>query len=143
MITSTSAACANEALFVDAKVGEAFQLPVNATANFDSGMIWVRFDEMVNDSRCPKGVVCFWEGSAYIAVSAGRRGEILTMTLYTLPEKLSKTDVFEYCLVLNKLDPYPVWNDGAPKTREYVATLTLQSGNCGESPSNNPLEDDG
>ncbi len=142
VVASAPSASASEALNIDANVGVPFELPVGATANFGLSMIWVRFDEMLNDSRCPKGVICFWEGSAYIAVSASRRGEILTMTLYTLPEELSKTDVFEYCLILNKLDPYPDWNDGGPQACEYVATLTLHSGNCGESPSNNSLEDD-
>jgi len=135
------AASASVPQFVDAKVGQPFDLPVGAAANLGPSRIWVSFYEVVTDSRCPIHDRCFVSGTAEIRVAVGRLDKEVTTILSLAHELHSRADVFEHCLIFNELNPYPE-TDGGRQAREYVATLTLHSGNCGELPSNNPLEGD-
>lgn len=84
----------------------------------------VRFVEVVEDSRCPKGVDCVWAGMARVRLELSvNRGETQEVVLDTLAE----TDTAEFgdsSIRLKSLDPYP--EAGAqidPKT--YVATLEV------------------
>ena len=53
-------------------LGEAFTLKPGQSASVQDGALRVRFESVINDSRCPRGVTCIWEGDAVVAVSTHR-----------------------------------------------------------------------
>jgi hypothetical protein len=106
-------------------LGEEFALKAGQAASVADGALVVRFESVSNDSRCPRGVTCIWEGDAAVAVSAHRgnastnRHELHTSGLYA---RQATEGPFRIELV--KLDPLPV--DGASvDPKEYVATFKV------------------
>lgn len=91
----------------------------------------VTFQQVSEDSRCPKGVNCIWAG---VAVA-----DIQLMGIYTRPVtlKLATTDVpgrgyhnsaeFNgYKITLTELTPYPsAGNDSQSMKGKYVATISV------------------
>jgi hypothetical protein len=79
----------------------------------------IHFDRVVTDSRCPKGVECFWEGEAQASFSLHVQGA--TTMPFTLKISGSRVaadttlgmqgfqpvDVGPYRMTLLQLDPYP------------------------------------
>ena len=106
-------------------LGEEFALKPGQTASVQDGALTVRFESVSNDSRCPRGVTCIWEGDAVVALSAHRgnaapnRHELHTSGLYA-----REANEGPFRIELLKLDPLPA--EGAPvDPKEYVATLKV------------------
>lgn len=94
--------------------------------------ILVRFDEVVEDSRCPEGVECVWEGEVTVAVTLfdGDGGtHELQLTLpggqreFRFPESPARQAVMAWDVQLLSVLPYP--REGAAP-REPVATFRLE-----------------
>jgi len=58
------AACAPAAVVNQVDLGKEFQLSVNQTATIKNENMKVTFLQVTEDSRCPTGVQCVWEGRA-------------------------------------------------------------------------------
>ena len=85
----------------------------------------VKFSALVEDSRCPKGVDCIWEGNAKIRVElvgAGKQPASFELNTNVEPKTASCAG---YEISLVKLDPYPN-ADARPKEKDYVATLSVR-----------------
>ncbi|MGE2720178.1 hypothetical protein [Mycolicibacterium celeriflavum] len=89
----------------------------------------LRFSELLEDSRCPTEVECFWTGQARIIVTVndGRAGEE-AVEFNTNPaqgqnRQTVRTAVYE--LTLQALDPYPRTPDDVTPLSEYRATLLV------------------
>jgi hypothetical protein len=106
-------------------LGEEFALKAGQTASVADGGLIVRFESVSNDSRCPRGVTCIWEGDAVVAVSVQRgnastnRHELHTSGLYA---REAREGPFRIELV--KLDPLPVEGTNVDP-KEYVATFRV------------------
>lgn len=89
----------------------------------------LRFDQVLEDSRCPKSVECFWTGQARIAVLAepyGRGESTLEFNTNPAPGQNNQTaDLDEYTITLQSLDPYPQNNAQPLKLEDYRATLSV------------------
>ena len=85
----------------------------------------VKFDSLVDDSRCPKDVTCVWAGDAKIVVSV-RRGnsKASSMELHTNGQFAQTGKYQQYVIKLVALDPYPRTSVKA-KPGDYVATLLI------------------
>jgi hypothetical protein len=100
----------------------------NEKVFFEQGKLTLHFREVLEDSRCPDGVVCIWEGNGKILVSVSQEGkEPLEVTLNTSgKEGMSKEAVaFDYLIKLDSLDPYPTVIVKQPNLEDYVATLAV------------------
>jgi len=87
------------------------------------GEVSIHFDRMTEDSRCPFGAVCVWEGNARIelTVSDGVDTAVLGLNTNTPPTQ----ELFGgFTIRLDQLDPYPSARYPTRPDR-YVATLAV------------------
>ncbi|MBW4620750.1 MAG: hypothetical protein KME17_15520 [Cyanosarcina radialis HA8281-LM2] len=99
----------------------------NETVSFEEGKLTLYFQEVLEDSRCPVGTECFWEGNAKILLSVSQGDkEPVEVTLNTSGKAgMSQAAVaFEYLIKLDRLGPYPT-AIGKPNLEDYVATLAV------------------
>jgi len=88
----------------------------------------ITLDQVTADSRCPRDVVCVWEGDGAVKLSfrdsttAAKEDTLHT----TLEPKVVQFQVIS--VRLKKLDPYPVSTTPIDPT-QYVATLEIDRAN--------------
>jgi len=102
------------------------ELHVGQTIRFTEQHIALRFDHVTADSRCPKGLMCFWEGDAGVRLNVRPEGGTATdCTLHTtLDPKTVTADPL--AITLKSLNPYPE-RGSTIGTNEYVVTLAVDS----------------
>jgi hypothetical protein len=90
----------------------------------------LRFTEVLEDSRCPTDVECFWTGQARIAVLVHPAGSPpVTVDFNTNPapgQNAQTVQVGGYTIELKSLDPYPTTPDGGIAFDDYKATLLVR-----------------
>src|SRR6476661_4866572 len=89
----------------------------------------LRFTEVLEDSRCPTQVQCFWTGQARIAISVQPDGGGPTNVEFnTNPapgQTVKAATVGPYSVELQSLDPYPQMPDPIA-FEDYRATLVVR-----------------
>jgi hypothetical protein len=107
-----AAGCKKE---IDGETGTPFVLRMNQKAaiadNLNQRNLMVKFEEVLEDSRCPEGAMCFWAGQAIVAVSIN--GEQLKL-------KVADSDSVwvswkDYRVRCKALSPYPNVKDKVSK----------------------------
>lgn len=84
----------------------------------------VRFISVLEDSRCPTGEQCIWQGNAKITLGLSKPGgKPTSVTLNTAVEPMS-VEYRGYTFKLAALNPYPNLKKGN-KRGGYVATLSI------------------
>lgn len=85
----------------------------------------VKFDSVLDDSRCPKDVTCVWAGDAKIAISVRRANAKASKLELHTNGQFNQTGKYQrYVIKLVALDPYPRASaKGRPGS--YVATLLI------------------
>lgn len=60
----------SENLYIEGQPGEPVELEIGLSAQIqgDSGELILTFAEVVEDSRCPDGATCVWEGEAAVSI---------------------------------------------------------------------------
>lgn len=90
----------------------------------------VRFNAVLEDSRCPTRVECFWTGQARLAMLVQPDGrEPTTVEFNTNPAPgLNSQDakVGDYTIALQSLDPYPETVDQSIALEDYRTTLLVR-----------------
>jgi hypothetical protein len=85
----------------------------------------VKFDSLLEDSRCPKDVKCVWAGEAKILITVKRANERESkIELRTNGEFILAAKYQDYVIKLVALDPYPR-TSAKVKPSSYVATLLI------------------
>ncbi len=109
------------------------RLNYDETVVIDSADLTIKFDDLLDDSRCPANVYCFWEGQARISVlmSHPERGVAVVApakrggdTLWT--RKLAGV-ALGYVVELIYIEPYPMDVGSPPEPEEYVVRLRVSS----------------
>jgi hypothetical protein len=86
----------------------------------------IKFDSLLDDSRCPTDVKCVWEGDAKILISVRRaRAKESHLELHTNQNFTRAGKYQKYTIKLIALDPYPRTRFQG-KQSEYVATLLIK-----------------
>ena len=68
----------------------------------------VKFEAILEDSRCPEGVQCVWEGNARIKLTAAKAGENpSSLELNTSDRFAPEAKYLDYIIALIDLKPYP------------------------------------
>jgi hypothetical protein len=92
----------------------------------------VRFTDVLEDSRCPTDVECFWTGQARIAVLVEPAGSPSTTVQFnTNPapgQTVQTVRAGDYTISLKSLDPYPRTPDDPISFEDYRATLLVHKG---------------
>lgn len=109
-------------------VNEAFGLGGGQEAVIRGENLRLRFDDVLEDSRCPKAVECFWTGQARIAIHVLQAGDSTTLEFNTNPapgENRQSIPLGEYTIQLWSLDPYPQSPDRSPPLEDYHASMVV------------------
>lgn len=86
--------------------------------------LFVQFDSIVSDSRCPVDANCIWAGNADVALSVTYGKELEAINLNTNPEMEVEKSIFGYTIKLINVNPYPGSRDAetTPKSVEILVT---------------------
>jgi len=110
-------------------LGQEFTLGGGQEAVFGGGDLRVRFSELLEDSRCPTEVECFWTGQARIAVVVQAVGRPSTTAYFnTNPapgENVQSARAGDFTVELKSLEPYPRTPDDPIPFSDYRATLLV------------------
>jgi tetratricopeptide (TPR) repeat protein len=112
---------------VGVRLDQTFTLSLNQEAHFEEDDLLLRFTSVLEDSRCPKQVLCAWSGQAVVQIQVQQNGSLPTsFVLNTNPSlKLDTVVYMKYSIRLLNLAPYPE----DPKTPippgAYIITLVV------------------
>jgi hypothetical protein len=105
-------------------VGSDFELSPGQTAVVEGGAFTVSFVKVNEDSRCPEGVVCVWQGNVATALLVGANANEKTpVTLHTTltPHSVSSG---AYTVALTGIKPARKQQGNIPQA-EYIATFRV------------------
>jgi hypothetical protein len=112
-------------------LNEPFALNGGQEALIPSEKVRLRFTDVVEDSRCPTQVDCFWTGQARIAIAVQPDGGSPTNVEFNTNPAPGQTvkvvTVGKYGVELQSLDPYPQTPDPIP-FEDYCAMLLVRKG---------------
>lgn len=98
LLVFLSLSCGKEKVVVT-ELNTEFQLNFNQSAEIENENLSIKFQQ-VNDSRCPNGTNCFWQGEGKVTLK-------VNSTPFTLSTLNSSKDTLGYTFTLLGLDPYP------------------------------------
>jgi hypothetical protein len=84
-------------------LGDTLSISYKDTLYNQDEAVFITFDSLIADSRCPIGVVCFWEGNAELSFVFNKT----RFSLNTHPAFVTDTTLFEYKILLVQVYPYP------------------------------------
>jgi hypothetical protein len=105
------------------KIGEPFTLVTDLTYQAEAEALQVGQLEIGEDSRCPRGVTCVWEGQAIVSIVVNNQP--LNLTLQAGDPSLAVKTMGDYRFEAQKLEPYPEDGKSIDPTT-YVLTLLVQ-----------------
>lgn len=103
-------------------IDQRFTMAAGDTVDVTGTTLRVRFDGVVNDSRCPIDAVCIQGGDAEVRLTAATDGAPQMLTLHTGSMAPQMFDGFTFTLV--ELTPYPFSSQPFPPS-DYRATLRI------------------
>jgi hypothetical protein len=74
-------------------------------------MISIGIDSILEDSRCPSGVMCVWEGNAKVRFNFIQNNNLTKFSLNTANSFRKDTLVAGYKIQMINVKPYPVYPD--------------------------------
>jgi hypothetical protein len=111
-------------------LNEAFTLGGGQDALIPGENLRLRFTDVLEDSRCPTQVECFWTGQARITIAVQPEGDgSTTVEFNTNPapgQTVNEATVGRYSVDLQSLDPYPQRPEDPVLFKGYRATLVVR-----------------
>jgi hypothetical protein len=104
-----------------------FELKPGQVAKLSDAKLTVTFDSIAEDSRCPKDVVCFWEGQAVAkaTIAQNETTETLDFTSRGNQYTLGIQQVGDYTVKLQQITPYPETQNAKLNKDRYRATFVV------------------
>jgi hypothetical protein len=126
------AACTSTGPSLSVRPGEPLDvtLRVGEAVRIGPAPLFVRFERVSGDSRCPSEVVCIWQGEAEVelAVSFGDSPEA-KVTLSTFGSTRHETRVGPYTVTLANVAPYPATPGTIPQDAYVIALRVTADSN--------------
>ncbi|MFC1932245.1 hypothetical protein ACFLXU_01260 [Chloroflexota bacterium] len=93
---------------VKAPLGQEFSLAVAQTAVIRGENLKIKFEEVLEDSRCPRGVTCVWEGRVrcLVQLTDNDSSEKIELTEHGLSAQSSEVTYKDYQFAFHVI-PYP------------------------------------
>jgi hypothetical protein len=66
---------------INPTLGNEFELNFGQSETIQNYLITIKFKNVIEDSRCPEGAVCVWEGNAKIDIEISQNNFILNTAL--------------------------------------------------------------
>ena len=105
-------------------LGTPIYLQYQDTLFIESENTWVSFDSLLNDSRCPIGLICVWAGSAKIGFSFEKDEKKVEFSLDTHKALMNDTTIWGYSISLLSVLPYP-YRDSSYTPSDYSAEILV------------------
>ncbi len=114
------------------RLDQPFVLSGGQQAALPAGGLRLRFAEVLEDSRCPAQVSCFWTGQARIAIVTDTADQATTTVEFNTnpaPDMTVSTVRVPggYTVTLRSLEPYPQSPDHPIGLPDYRATLLVHA----------------
>ncbi|MCI0665143.1 MAG: hypothetical protein L0220_29105 [Acidobacteria bacterium] len=107
------------------RLGQEFELKINQQAMIEDEGLAVVFESVLNDSRCPEGVVCVWSGNAKIRIKLCKQKQTPATSELNTDAGPKSSSYMNYEVRLVTLKPRPKSNE-AVRPSEYKATLVIK-----------------
>ena len=109
----------------DASLGSPFDVAMGETVAVAGEDLHVTFESVTEDSRCPEGAQCVWEGDAVARVTLVKSPEkSVTVDLHTNGRFDREAEYHGYVVGLVDIAPHPR-TDKPRDPKAYVATLRV------------------
>lgn len=114
---------------IGAQLEQPVSLSLGRMAHFDEADLTLVFQSVLEDSRCPRQVECFWSGQVRIMIQAQQGGtEAALFELSTNPPLKQDTISYAgYDIHLLQIDPYPEAPDQPIPPEAYQATFVVKA----------------
>ena len=114
----------NTVRVVDVPLSQKFTLRLGGQASIDNANLFIRFTNVVEDSRCPINARCIWAGNGKIALEIQKLNadKIMATLNTTLQPQIAVYDSYE--IQFKQLRPEPVAGSEI-KPEDYRATLLV------------------
>ncbi|MCG8329139.1 MAG: hypothetical protein MI974_15700 [Chitinophagales bacterium] len=107
------------------ELGQAFKLAAEEEMSCNCDAPTIRFDEIKEDSRCPKYTNCIWEGQAIVSFTLiGKTNSPLQLIAREGQPELVEKEVDGYRYRLEQVLPYPEGKKINPK--DYMVKLVVE-----------------
>jgi len=107
------------------ELGDLFTLNFGESLQLANDDLTVTFTEVLEDSRCPQGAQCIWEGQARIQLTLND-DQTVELIDHTGEGPEARDTVDNYVFTLLDVQPYPVEGDTIAK-EEYKIELQVDS----------------
>jgi len=88
--------------------------------------LWITFDSLLEDSRCPTDLMCWWEGNACLLFDVNKNNIEHRIFLNTYTGFTRDTTILKYRIFLIEVLPIP-HSDSVYTPAEYMAKIYLKS----------------
>lgn len=106
------------------KTGETLRVRVGTEGKAASALN-IKFVELIDDSRCPKGTTCIWAGEGKIKLTISKPGRNSGTFELATTEGKNRISFGGYDVELVELTPQPAANVRLDRTK-YTATLLVK-----------------
>lgn len=115
----------NGGLFAMASKPESVSVQIHKEKRLPRSRVTIKFVELIEDSRCPRGVQCIWAGNAKIKVSVKRGAS--AAKVFEMDTNGPKNTITHsgYKITFTGLTPYPAENIRIDRNG-YVASFSIE-----------------
>ena len=121
-------ACKNNNVDELVIIDEDYELGFGETTSINGGDFELRFDKLIEDSRCPIYANCVWEGRAVVKLIATKNSEDTDIILATVNsingDSLLIVEYNNYSIELKDVTPYPDHNNPT-EVDDYIVVLDI------------------
>ncbi len=91
------------------RIGQEFTLTIGQSATLSGENLTIRFDSILEDSRCPKNVVCVWVGRVRFGITISESGISQPLELSTETNAVDgyAQGAFQKYRLAYRIEPYP------------------------------------
>jgi len=113
---------------ITVSLGQVFDIKVGQEASISSQQLTLKFLSVSEDSRCPQGTNCIWEGNGKVNIELTPTGQTsYVVELNTAMPLKSDATYLNYKISLLDLQPYPSAGSTIQQS-EYIATVRVSTG---------------
>jgi len=105
-------------------LNEETELVNNKLYNSYENNLSFKIDSVLEDSRCPSGVMCIWEGNAKVRFDFSLNNKLTQFSLNTANSFRRDTTITGYKIQLIRVNPYPVY-PGLIKQSDYTTLIKI------------------
>ncbi|MHB8086021.1 MAG: hypothetical protein ACYDHZ_09355 [Dehalococcoidia bacterium] len=118
--------CQSNQAMVKASLNNEFSLAIGQSAGIQEERLTVKFDSIQEDSRCPRGATCIWQGrvSCVLQVSDGNDSTEIVLTEPGLSSQFGEGTYKNYVFT-SHVQPYPELGKKISK-EDYRVLLTIK-----------------